>query len=61
MQWEAARLRAMTGLKTPDALHAAAALEAECTLLITNDSDFRRVVDPPVVVQDDLVKEKSES
>ena len=29
---EAARLRARTGLKTPDALHAAAALHAECAL-----------------------------
>ena len=60
-QWEeAARLRATTGLKTPDALHAAAALEAECTLLITNDSDFRRVVDTPIVVLDDLIKEETE-
>ena len=40
---EAARLRATTGLKTPDALHAAAALHLQCTLFITNDGDFRRV------------------
>lgn len=40
---EAARLRAETGLKTPDALHAAAALHAGCTIFITNDDDFRRL------------------
>ena len=42
--WEdTARLRAETGLKTPDALHAATALRASCALFITNDADFRRV------------------
>ena len=56
---EAARLRAETGLKTPDALHAAAALYAECTLFITNDGDFRRVEGLPVVVLDDLLKGES--
>jgi predicted nucleic acid-binding protein len=36
--WEhAARLRASTGLKTPDALHAATALDAASTLCITNE------------------------
>ena len=53
--WEkAALLRAETGLKTPDALHAATALHAECTLFVTNDDDFRRVADLPVIVLDDL-------
>lgn len=55
--WEdAARLRAETGLKTPDALHAATALYAECTLFVTNDADFRRFEDLPVVVLDDLLE-----
>ena len=55
--WEdAARIRADTGLKTPDALHAATALSAGCTLFITNDTDFRRVDGLPVVVLDDLVE-----
>ena len=41
--WEgAARIRAETGLATPDALHAATALSAGCTLFITNDADFRQ-------------------
>ncbi len=55
--WEdAARIRASTGLKTPDALHAATALRAGCTAFITNDTDFRRVHGLPVVVLDDLVE-----
>ena len=55
--WEdAARLRAETGLKTPDALHAATALYAECTLFVTNDADFRGFEDLPVVVLDDLLE-----
>ena len=52
---EAARLRARTGLKTPDALHAAAALHAECTLFITNDNDFRLLENLDVVVLNDLL------
>ncbi|MCY3921242.1 MAG: type II toxin-antitoxin system VapC family toxin [Chloroflexi bacterium] len=54
--WEdAARLRADTGLKTPDALHAATALLTGCALFVTNDSDFRRVEGLPVVILDDLL------
>ena len=54
--WEdAARTRAATGLKTSDALHAATALSAGCALFVTNDSDFRRVPRPAIVVLDDLV------
>ena len=52
---DAASIRAETGLKTPDALHAATAIRAECTLFITNDNDFRRVRDLPVVVLDDFL------
>ncbi len=52
---EAARLRAATGLKTPDALHAAAALHAECALFVTNDSDFRRLKSLEVAVLGDLL------
>ncbi len=59
--WEdAARLRAETGLKTPDALHAATALRAGCDLFVTNDTDFRRVQGLPVVVLDDLLTEESQ-
>ena len=57
--WEnAARIRADTGLKTPDALHAATALRTDCALFITNDTDFRRVQGLPVVILDDLLNEE---
>ena len=60
-RWEdAARLRAETGLKTPDALHAATALRAGCDLFVTNDTDFRRVQGLPVVVLADLLTEESQ-
>ena len=52
---DAARLRAQTGLRTPDALHAATALRAGCALFITNDADYRRVEGLPLVVLDDIV------
>ena len=59
--WEdTARLRAETGLKTPDALHAATALRAGCALFITNHTDFRRVQALPTVVLDDLLAEESQ-
>ena len=53
----AARIRAETGLETPDALHAATALRAGCALFITNDTDFRRVDGLPTVVLDDFLGE----
>jgi predicted nucleic acid-binding protein len=39
----AARIRALHRLKTPDAIHAATALAAGCTLFVTNDPEFRHV------------------
>ena len=53
----AAQLRADTGLKAADALHAATALLAEVALFITNDRDFRRVDGLPVVVLSDLLND----
>ena len=52
---DAARLRAAAKLTTPDAIHAATARRAGCSLSVTNDSDFRRVDDLPVTVLDDLL------
>jgi predicted nucleic acid-binding protein len=52
---EAARLRATTRLKTPDALHAATALQTGCALFITNDPDFRNVAGLPLVILSDLL------
>ena len=57
---DAARLRAETGLATPDALHAATTLRAGCALFVTNDTDFRRVEGLPIVVLDDLLPEESQ-
>ena len=58
---DTAHLRAETGLKTPDALHAATALRAGCALFFTNDTDFRRVQGLPVVVLDDLLAAESQA
>ena len=55
---DAARIRAYTGLATPDSLHAATALRAGCALFVTNDTGFRRVEGLPIVVLDDLLAEK---
>jgi predicted nucleic acid-binding protein len=52
---EAARLRATTKLRTPDALHAATAQQAGCVLFVTNDVGFRGVVSLPLVILDDLL------
>jgi predicted nucleic acid-binding protein len=52
---EAARLRAATNLKTPDALHAATALLAGCVLFVTNDVGSRVVPSLPLVIPDDLL------
>lgn len=58
---DAASIRAETRLKTPDAIHSATAMRAECALFITNDTDFRRVEGLPVVVLDDLLMESSQA
>jgi predicted nucleic acid-binding protein len=50
---EAARLRATTRLKTPDAIHAATARQAGCTLFVTNDAGFRGLAGLAVAVLDD--------
>jgi len=53
---EAARLRAdLPALRTPDALHAATARQADCALFVTNDTGFRRVPHLPLVVLDDVL------
>ncbi|MYA15974.1 MAG: type II toxin-antitoxin system VapC family toxin [Gammaproteobacteria bacterium] len=51
---DAARLRAEARLTTPDAIHAATALQVGCALFITNDTDFRRVEGLPIAILDDL-------
>lgn len=54
---DAARLRATTNLKTPDAVHASTALRTGCVLFITNDVSFRNVPTTlPTVILNDLLK-----
>lgn len=50
----AAQLRATTKLRTPDAIHAASAMEAGCSLFVTNDGVFRNVAGLNAVILDDL-------
>lgn len=50
---KAASIRATTGLKTPDALIIATAIEQGATLIITNDRQWKRVTGIEVVCLDD--------
>ncbi len=45
----------VSGLRTPDAIHAATATIAGCDQFITNDSGFRRVSDLPVLLLSNLL------
>ncbi len=40
----AARMRALYGLKTPDALQAATAVRSGATAFITNDAGLKRMI-----------------
>lgn len=48
----AARIRASTGLRLPDALQAATALEIGAIALVTHDRDFSRLADLRVLLGD---------
>jgi predicted nucleic acid-binding protein len=50
----AAELRARYGLRTPDALQIATAIDSECDAFLTNDKGLRRVTEIAVLVLDDL-------
>jgi predicted nucleic acid-binding protein len=52
---EAAQLRATTSLKTPDAIHAATALSANCTIFLTNDAKLRSIPNLPVIVLSEVL------
>jgi predicted nucleic acid-binding protein len=53
---QALALHATVGLRTPDALHAATALQARCTLLVTNEPIFRRVPGLDIIILDALLE-----
>jgi predicted nucleic acid-binding protein len=49
-----ARLRARHNLKTPDALHIAAALDVGCDAFLTNDRGIQRVTEIAVWILEDI-------
>ncbi len=53
---QAANLRATTSLKTPDAIHAATALSANCDQFLTNDKGFRNVPGLPTVILSEVLE-----
>jgi predicted nucleic acid-binding protein len=55
----AARLRARYNLRTPDALHLAAAIESTCDAFLTNDLGLKRVREMRVLVLDEFDPEPS--
>lgn len=52
---QGATLRANHGLKAPDAIHAATALSAGCSMYLTNDVAFRRIPDLSPTILNDLL------
>lgn len=52
---EAARQRAATNLKLPDAIHIATALIAKCTTFLTNDKQFKSLPSLPVVILSEVI------
>ena len=50
----AARIRANYGLRLPDAIQIAFALDAGCQAIVCNDRSMRRVTDLKVLILDDL-------
>jgi len=52
---QAASIRSTTNLKTPDAIHAACALNLGCTIFLTNDAGLRNIPALPVIVLKDVL------
>lgn len=52
---DAATIRGSTQLKLPDAIHAATALRSECTTFLTNDRQFQKLTDIPIVLISEVV------
>ena len=57
----AAALRARYNLRTPDALHVAAAIDVRCDAFLTNDTGIKRVTEIAVLVLDELELDLSEA
>jgi predicted nucleic acid-binding protein len=52
---DAAQVRAETGLKLPDAIHAATAVHARCTTFITNDAQLKKLSSLHVVLLSEVI------
>ena len=50
----AARMRAAYGLRLPDAIQIAFAIDTACQAIVCNDHSMRRVTELPVLILDDL-------
>lgn len=50
-----AELRAIHNFKTPDAIHAATAVDSGCGFFVTNDIEFRRLANINVVLLSELL------
>jgi predicted nucleic acid-binding protein len=57
----AAALRARYNLRTPDALHIAASIDARCDAFLTNDTGIKRVTEITVLVLDELELDLTEA
>jgi predicted nucleic acid-binding protein len=57
----AAALRARYNLRTPDALHVAAAIDVRCDAFLTNDIGIKRVTEITVLVLDELELDLAEA
>lgn len=52
---QAAQLRAALAIKTPDAIHAATALQENSALFVSNDANFRRAPGLTLAILDDYI------
>jgi predicted nucleic acid-binding protein len=53
---EAAQLRSIKRIKTPDAIHASTAINYGCTIFFTNDRGFQNTPGLQVVILDQIVE-----
>jgi predicted nucleic acid-binding protein len=52
---DAAQVRAETGLKLPDAIHATTAVQARCTTFVTNDAQLKKLSNLHVVLLSEVI------
>jgi predicted nucleic acid-binding protein len=53
---EAAQLRSIKRIKTPDAIHASTAIHYGCTAFFTNDRGFQNTPGLPVMILDQVIQ-----